>query len=280
MRTIRELFIESSVKSIHSKKATYEEMKSITTTSLSEAKELDKREKVNDGERTIARIAGILFIVATLASLVSTAFLTSINSSNYLTEISANKNSVMTGVLFAVIGAAACAGIAISLYPVLRKYSSGLALGAVGFRLVEGALYLVGAIGLISLVTLSQEFVKSGSLQSSSYFQTLGLLMLNQYHWVSFGAAPFFFGIGAFMYYVIFHQTRLVPRWLSDWGIVGASLCVLTSVIVMVGLLGPFSTIQVVLVLPIGVQEMVLATWLIVKGFQNTGARAISMKGL
>jgi hypothetical protein len=40
--------------------------------------------------------------------------------------------------------------------------------------------------------------------------------------------------------------------------------------LVMFQLVGPMSTVQVVLNLPIAVQEMVLAAWLIVKGFNSS----------
>ena len=172
----------------------------------------------------------------------------------------------MVGALFAFIAALASASIAISLYPILRKHSEGLALGAVGFRLVEGALYLVGVVGLLSLLALSQEFVKMGSSDSSS-FQPLGASLLAGYRWAYYAAGPVAFCIGAMMYYYIFYQTRLVPRWLSVWGLVGATLLIAAAVSLMFHLIGYLSTFQALLVLPIAVQEMVLAVWLILKGF-------------
>jgi hypothetical protein len=87
------------------------------------------------------------------------------------------KGQVTIGALLAFIAAAASVGIAISLYPILRKYDEGLALGAVGFRLIEGVFYIIGVMGLLLLLTLSQEFVKAGA-PDSSYFQTLGVLLL------------------------------------------------------------------------------------------------------
>ena len=242
------------------------------TTSLSDAKALGGIDKVSTAidEKRVARTAGILFIIATLASILSLPFLGSINASNYLVSVSGNGNQVLIGAFLVLIGGAASASIAISLYPILRKYNESLALGAVGFRLVEGALYIVAVVGLLSLLTLSQQFVKAGA-PDSSYFQTSGVLLQGAYHWLGNVMPVLVFTIGAFMYYVVFYQTKLVPRWLSGWGLVGVTLCMISGLLVMFGLIGPLSTPQVVLALPIGVQEMAFAVWLIVKGFRNTG---------
>ncbi len=51
-------------------------------------------------------------------------------------------------------------------------------------------------------------------------------------------------------------------------GLVGALLYMAAGVLVMYGL-EPLSTTQVGLEAPLGVQEMVLALWLIVKGFNE-----------
>ena len=217
--------------------------------------------------RKTARIVGVLFIIATVASIASSPFLTSINSSNYLVDVSANGNLILAGALLAFIAAIASASIAVSLYPTLKKYSEALALGAVGLRLIEGTLYIVGITVLVVLLTLSQEFVRAGA-PSSSYFQTFGIMLLAGYHWVYYVGAVLAFCLGALMYYIIFYQTRLVPRWLSGWGLVGVVLLGVAAALVMFGVIVPLSTAQAVLVLPIAVQEMVLAVWLIVKGFK------------
>jgi hypothetical protein len=224
-------------------------------------------------DRKIARIAGVLFIVATAASILSLPFLAPINSSNYLVSVSANGNQVTAGALLAFIAAASSASIAVSLYPILRKYSETLALGAVGFRLLEGMFGIVGVLGLLSLLTLSQEFVNAGAPDPSS-FQPLGALLLAGYNWVQYFALPLVFCLGALMYYYIFYHTRLVPRWLSDWGLLGATLGIVASLLVMFRLIAPLSAPQAVLILPIAVQEMVLAVWLIIKGFSSSASMA------
>ena len=217
--------------------------------------------------RKTAIIVGVLFITATVASVLGTLFSKPIlDATDYLIKISANENRIAIGVLFKFIAAAASAGIAISLYPILKKYNQGLALGSVGFRIIEGMLGIAGVICLLLLTTLSQEFVKAGS-PDSSYFQTSGVLIVAGRDWMGNVAGLLAFGLGALMYYYIFFQTKLVPRWLSGWGLIGIILIIVVSMLVMFRVIGPMSTTQVVLAVPIGLQEMVLAVWLIVKGF-------------
>ena len=217
--------------------------------------------------RNNAIAAGVLFIIATGVDILSLQFLGPMNATNYLVSVSANAGLVATGALLLFIGGAAATGVAISLYPVLRKYNGGLALGAVGFRTFEGVLRFVAVCGLLLLITLSQQFVKAGA-PDSSYFQTLGAVFLSGHDWVGFGAGPIAFSLGGLMYYIIFYQTKLVPRWLSIWGLVGVTLCATSAMLVMFNIIGTFSTVQIVLNFPfIFAQELVLAVWLIVKGF-------------
>jgi hypothetical protein len=219
-----------------------------------------------DYYRKIVISAGVLFIIATGADILSSQFLGPITATNYLVSVSTNGGLVGTGALLLFIGGAAATGIAISLYPVLKKYNGGLALGAVGFRTFEGVLRFVSVCTLLSLITLSQQFVKAGA-PDSSYFQTLGVLLYAGYRWVGNVGALLAFSIGCLLYYIIFYRTKLVPRWLSGWGLVAGIFTMLSCVLAMVGLIAPFGTEQIVLALPMLPQEMVLAVWLIVKGF-------------
>jgi len=216
--------------------------------------------------RNNAISAGVLFIIATVAGVLSVPFLGPMNATNYLVDVSTNRGQIATAALLLFIGGLAAPGIAIALYPVLRKYNEGLALGAVCFRVIEGVFYIAAPIGLLLLITLSQQFVKAGA-PDSSYFQTLGVLVVAGYRFVGNVGSLLAFSIGCLLYYIIFYRTKLVPRWLSVWGLVGSILTMLSAVLTMFGLMAPFSTEQIVLNLPILPQEMVLAVWLIVKGF-------------
>ena len=224
--------------------------------------------------RRYAVVAGVLFIVATVADLISRVILVQpiLSAPVDLTKISANEDQVLLGALFLFIGAAAAAGIAIALYPVLRKHSEGLALGSVAFRLIEGALYIGIVVCLLVLATLSRESANTGAAASSAYEVPAVLVMAARD--LLGEVAVLAFGLGALMYYWVFYRSRLVPRWLSAWGLVAIASLMLSGLMVMFGVIEPLSPPQVVLALPIFLQEMVLAVWLIAKGFNPAAIAA------
>ena len=229
-----------------------------------------------NSNRRFAVAAGVLFIIATVADLISRVVLVQpiLGAPDYLTRISTNEGQVLLGALFLLIGAVAAAGIAIALYPVLRTQNEGLALGSVGFRLIEGVLYLGIVVCLLMLVTLSQGSASAGAPASSAYGVAAGLVMAAR---DSLGQVSVLtFGLGALMYYWVFYRSRLVPRWLSAWGLVAITLVMVSGLLVMLRLTEPMSTTQVVLALSIAAQEMVLAVWLIAKGFNPTAIAAES----
>ncbi len=216
--------------------------------------------------RRIAVVAGVAFLIATLAQVAGVALVSPILSApDYLVSISANESQVVLGALLLFVGALACTGIALALYPVLREYNHGLAIGSVGFRTIEGVLHSLIAICWLLLVTVSQEAVSAGAPASSAY-QVPGAVLTAAPDWLA-PLALLAFGLGALCYYWVFYQSRLIPRWLSGWGLVAIAMVMASAVLVMLGLIENFSTPQLVLAAPIGLQEMVLAVWLIAKGF-------------
>ena len=221
-----------------------------------------------NSDRKAAVTAGILFIVGTAAPMVGMGITGSLASiPDYLMGISANANKIVLGAFLQIVMGFACAGIAMAMFPVLKKFSEGVAIGTVGFRLIEGILASIAAIMVLVLVSLGFEFLKAGA-PDTSYFQTIAGLLLSLKEKLSM-ISLFAWCVSALMYYTVFYQTRLVPRWISFWGLAGISLSMVANFLVLFGLIKNFSTLQVVMNLPIAVQEMVFAVWLIAKGFDQ-----------
>jgi hypothetical protein len=221
---------------------------------------------------------GVLFIIGTVSGLLMLPVLgNTLNAPDHLTTIATNESRMIIATLLKFIMGVACAGIGLALYPILKKYNEGLAIGAAGFRVIEGVVDVVGALSYVALLVLSQEFVKAEAPQSS-FFQTADVLINASAAWLRDVAMLLTWCIGALMYYAIFYQHRLVPRWLSVWGLVGITLTSISCLLVMFHLISPAGTVQVILSLPIMVQEIVLAVWLIVKGFNPSAIASLSAK--
>jgi hypothetical protein len=228
--------------------------------------------------RMNAAIVGVLFIIGTVPALLSLPLmLNTVGAPDHLTAISTNEGQMIIFTAVKFIMGIACAGIGLALYPILRKYNEGLAFGAAGFRVIEGVVDVVGALLYVVLLALSQEFVKAGAPESS-YFQTADVLINTGIGWFNSVAMLLTFGIGALMYYVVFYQFRLVPRWITVWGLVGITGTIISALLVMVHLIPPAGTIQIVLNMVILPQELVLAVWLIAKGFNPSAVASGAAK--
>jgi len=213
---------------------------------------------------------GVLFILCSAASILSIVPLGgALVAPVDLARLAANGSGVVMTALIEFVWALTGAGIAIGLYPVIKKFNPALALGSVAGRLVEGVFVVVGALGLLALLTVSQEAVAAGSAGLASAV-TASNLVLAVREWVHGFVALIPFGVGAFMYYVVLYRSRLVPRWLSGWGLVAIVMLMISTLYAGFTQEFGFSTVNTVLNIPIGLQEMALAIWLIAKGFDRT----------
>ena len=213
--------------------------------------------------------------LATLAGpILATPLTPVLTGTDYLTRVSSHPNQVAGGVLLWIISAFTSVGIAISLYPVLKERNAGLALGSVVFRTIEAAFYMVVIVCLMSLLTLGQQFTTAAAADRTS-LQAIGDLLVSIRDHAGL-LAVFAFCLGAFMYYYLFFQSRLIPRWLSGFGIVAIILMMAACVLALFS--GNRITSYIPLAAPIAVQEMVLAVWLIVKGFNPSAVASLSAK--
>ena len=156
--------------------------------------------------RNTAAIVGVLFIIATLAPIMSVAFTGSIYEPDYLAAVSANGTQILIAALLLLTMTAAIVSIPIMMFPILKKQNESLALGYVGARVFEGFFSAINVISLLSLLSLSREFVNAGAPVASS-FQTSGALILAQFDWGSV-LLDFPFTIGALVFNYLLYTTN------------------------------------------------------------------------
>lgn len=230
-----------------------------------------------DSYRKTGIIVGVLFIMATVASILGSVALGSIlDAPNYLINVSAHGNQLIIAALLFLIAAISAFATSFMLFPVLRRHIESLALGYVGLRIFENVFYVIGTVGLLIMLTISQKYV-AGAV-NASYYQALGTLLLALKDWAVLIGTLIFFGLGSMTLNYVLYQSKLVPRWLSVWGLIGAVLVFIYGLLGIFGLEMGLTSPYALLAMPIAAQEMVFAVWLILKGFNSSVIASDSMK--
>ncbi len=218
----------------------------------------------NEYRQKTARAVGLLFLTATVAYIAGNGLLASIlNAPDYLANVYLNRTQVVIGVLLEFIDTAAVVGIGIMLFPIVRKHSEAIALGYVSSRILECAFLVVGGLSSLSLITLSQKYGQAGT-QDASYFQTLGTMTMSESH-LAYQIAMIALGLGSVMFCYLLYKSKLIPRLLAVWGLVGYGALLTGGFLEILGL-----KVGLALSVPGGLFEIVFPLWLIFRGFSSS----------
>jgi energy-converting hydrogenase Eha subunit C len=180
-----------------------------------------------------------------------------------LTLVAADPSQVAFGALLILVMGLALAMVPALMFPILKRHSEPLAIGYVIFRgALETFTYIALAMCWLLLVVVARQYADSAAAVASQW-SSLGTLLLKAQDPIS-AVTEIVFSLGALMFYCLLYQARLIPRWISGFGIV-AAVAYLAA-----GLSAMFGTPLEILMLLMLVQEMVMAVWLIVKGFNSS----------
>ncbi len=220
-----------------------------------------------DKNRKTAITVGVLFIIGTVAGILSAGFTSPVlDAPDYLMKISANQNQIVIGALFVLLMGFALAMVPVVMFPIFKKHNEALALGYVVFRGgLETVTYIATAMSWLLLIVLGREYVQAGA-PATSFFQAAGTLLRRA---DDLPYLVFAFPLGALMFYSVLYQSKLIPRWISVWGFIAVILSLAAGLLQMFGLSSSSSSLDTMLNVPLFFQEMVMAVWLIAKGFNS-----------
>jgi hypothetical protein len=214
-----------------------------------------------------AIVTGAFFITATVTAIIGLKLYDPILlNPDFLKTGVINPDQIVLGVIFESILAISAVGTAIMMYPYLKRFSESWGLGYVCFRVLEVVFILIGLLSMISIVTLSQAYINSTQSDLAS-FQTTAKLLKTIHDWTFVFGPHFMLGVNTFIYSTIFYKSNLVPKKLSALGITGAVMIFIGAILEIFGIISSVGSEIIVIALPIAFYEMILAGWLIVKGF-------------
>ncbi|VVB51780.1 Uncharacterised protein [uncultured archaeon] len=229
--------------------------------------------KEMNSDRKAAIIVGVLYIIGTVAGVLSVIVSWGIlDAPDYLNIVALNASRAQLTALLILVMGLSLAMIPAMMFPILKRKNEALAVGYVIFRgALETFSYIASAICWLLLVVVARQYVDSGAVITSQS-GSLGILLVKAIDPTISALLSIVFSLGALMLYYLMYQARLIPRWISGWGIIAAVVYLAGGLIAMLG-----STLDI-LYLQMLPQEMVMAIWLIVKGFDPSAIASLSAK--
>ncbi len=214
-------------------------------------------------EGSIVRIVGVLFIVQMTAAVLSYSVILEplLHGAGFLDEIAANSTMVTVAMLLDLICGVSVFAIAILLFPILSLFSARAALWYVGLRLTELVSFMVSGLLLMVMLKIGQDMTGSTALDTS------GMEVLGTYLRSASGnirdISLLIYCLGAWSFYGLLFRSKLVPGFISLWGLLAVALLFIE---ILANVFGT-SAGGTLLMMPLGVNELFLGVWLMVRGF-------------
>lgn len=211
----------------------------------------------------IARIVGFIFLIQFILGILINQVLIGpiVFSEDFLTNVFANSNKVIIGVLTSIINGVLGIIAAIILYPVFRKYRKGVALLFLSLTIIGFVILIIDNVFVLSLLSLSKEYTNTG-ISERTHFQTFGAVVYQTRWWTHY-IEMFIACFPLFVFYFALFRTKLIPRFISLWGIASV---ILMCIAVMFAIFDQGTLM--ILFLPLALNQLVLFPWLIFKGFK------------
>lgn len=209
--------------------------------------------------RSTAALAGVLYLVTHVTSVGAVIFY---GGSAFDPHASlAGRTAVLTGGLLEVILALAVVGTSVALYPLVRRYSQGLAAAYVALRTLEASVILTGVAVLLPVVARPATTAVPALVGEVSG----GLHLIHD--WTFLIGPGLVVPVHTMLLAWLLRRHRLVPAVIPTLGLIGGPLVAAMNGAVLFGL----TTVQPLLVVPIFAWEILLAVWLIARGLREDG---------
>ncbi len=214
--------------------------------------------------RRTSLLAGVFYLV-TFVSIPTLTLYADAKTRGFTTGLGSDSSAVLGAFLEVVVGLAGI-GTAVTLYPVVRRYSEQLALGFVTARVLEAAMIFSGVAAIMTLVSLHRS--GSGGTDSATLL-VAGDALVGTYNWSFMLGQSLMPGLNALLLGTLLYRSGLVARVIPLIGLVGAPIHLTAVVLSFFGVIGQISTWTLLAALPIAAWEFSLGVYLVIKGLRT-----------
>ena len=215
--------------------------------------------------RTTARIVGAMYLAGFVVGIGGLVLIRSIlGAPDHLATLPANSTLLAIGAVLWLMAAAWDAAHGVLMFPVLKQHNSErIAVGYLGFRIMDGLIIAIMVLFILIQIPIGSEYLNAGA-SDASYLQALSTVFM-QAQLDAYNIAMITLGISGLILCYSFYKSKLVPRILAVWGLVGYAVILGGSVVEVMG----FNLLSIHAV-PGGLWEMFIGVWLIAKGFNSS----------
>ncbi|WP_339923169.1 DUF4386 domain-containing protein [uncultured Cyclobacterium sp.] len=217
--------------------------------------------------KQISKLAGTLIFIGIIAGILSVT--PAVESENYLEIVYINKTKVLIAAFFQFLLIPIYIGFSLLMYPLINQSNRVLSIGFVGFRFMAGAFQLLGIILLPAFIFLSEKY-SLGINSNLIFFETVGEILKVFRDLINHLGVIVATGLGNLLFYSILYKEKNTPIWLSIWGLAGNVVIIVASFLILFQLIDVISIEYIVMTIPLLLQEIVLAIWLIKYGLRYT----------
>jgi hypothetical protein len=204
----------------------------------------------------------VIYLAGFIVGLVGTGLIQSIlGAPDHLSIVSAHSMILAIGAILWLMAAAGDATHGILLFPILKQHSERIVLGYLASRIIDAVFLAVHVLFILLQIPLGSEDLQAKVL-NTSFLQALGTVSI-QANLYAYNIGMIALGLAGLMLNYLFYRTKLVPRWVAVWGLVGYAILVCGMVLEVMGA-GLQSGVPEI---PGGLWEVFMGVWLIARGF-------------
>lgn len=150
--------------------------------------------------------------------------------------------NIVLGIITDIISGLAVISIALLMFPIFKtNENKRMSYSYLVCKFTEGILMIIGGIFILNPILESYRAV---------IYKNIHI---------------YFFIFGALFFYILLYRSKIIPKFISVWGIIATIILLIVTIIrlFVVGL-----SILDVLLMPMVLNELFLAFWLVFKGFR------------
>src|SRR5215210_5683658 len=221
--------------------------------------------------RTTARIVGAMYLAGFVVGIGGNVLIQSVlGAPDPLSAVSASSTLVAFGAVLWLMAVVWDAAHGVLMFPVLKPHNERMAVGYLGFRVLDAAFIAIMVLFILLQIPLGSEYLNAGA--DASNLQALSnVFMEGQLDAYNFGMITL--GVASLMLCYTLYRAKLIPRILAVWGLVGYAVILGGSVLEVMG----FDLLSIHAI-PGGLWEVFIGVWLIVKGFNSSAFASDSDK--